>query len=86
MKRHNFSGQRATHGVKKVHRHGGSIGQHTDPSRVWKGKKMAGVYGGVRSTMRNLAVQRIDKDSHMLVVRGAVPGYNGAYVMIRKVD
>jgi large subunit ribosomal protein L3 len=84
MRRHNFKGQRATHGVKKVHRHGGSIGQHTDPSRVWKGKKMAGQYGNTRSTMRNLMVQRIDKDSHMLVVRGAVPGYNGSFVMIRK--
>lgn len=86
MKRHNFKGQRATHGVKKVHRHAGGIGQHTDPSRVWKGKRMAGQYGNARSTMRNLLVQRVDKDSHMLVVRGAVPGHNGAFVMIRKAD
>jgi large subunit ribosomal protein L3 len=86
MKRHNYKGQRATHGVKKVHRHPGGIGQHTDPSRVWKGKRMAGQYGNTRSTMRNLLVHRIDKDTHMLVVRGAVPGFNGGYVMIRKAD
>jgi large subunit ribosomal protein L3 len=86
MKRHNYKGQRATHGVKKVHRHPGGIGQHTDPSRVWKGKRMAGQYGNRRSTMRNLLVHRIDKDTHMLVVRGAVPGFNGGYVMIRKAD
>jgi large subunit ribosomal protein L3 len=86
MRRHNFSGQRATHGVKKVHRHGGSIGQHTDPSRVWKGKRMAGQYGNERSTMRNLMVQQIDKDSHMLLVRGAVPGARNGFVVIRQAD
>ena len=86
MRRHNFKGQRATHGVKKVHRHPGSIGQHTDPSRVWKGKRMAGQYGNTRSTMRNLLVHQIDKDSHMLLVRGAVPGARNGYVMIRKAD
>jgi large subunit ribosomal protein L3 len=86
MRRHNFKGQRATHGVKKVHRHPGGIGAHTDPSRVWKGKRMAGQYGNERSTMRNLLVQQIDKDSHMLLVRGAVPGTRNGYVMIRKAD
>ncbi|MBX3441871.1 MAG: 50S ribosomal protein L3 [Planctomyces sp.] len=84
MKRHNYSGQRATHGVKKVHRHAGGIGQGTDPSRVWKGKRMAGQYGNARSTMRNLLVHKIDKDSNMLLVRGAVPGANGGFVIIRK--
>jgi large subunit ribosomal protein L3 len=86
MKRHNFKGQRASHGVKKVHRHPGGIGAHTDPSRVWKGKRMAGQYGNARSTMRNLLVHQIDKDSHMLLVRGAVPGARNGYVMIRKAD
>ncbi len=86
MKRHNFKGQRASHGVKKVHRHPGGIGAHTDPSRVWKGKRMAGQYGNTRSTMRNLLVHQIDKDSHMLLVRGAVPGARNGYVMIRKAD
>lgn len=83
MKRHNFSGQRATHGVKKVHRHGGSSGQNTFPARVFKGKKMAGRYGNARSTMRNLQVVRVDSENNLLLVRGAVPGPNGGFVMIR---
>lgn len=83
MKRHNFSGQRASHGVKKVHRHGGSTGQNTSPARIFKGKRMAGRYGAERSTMRNLQVVRIDADNNLLLVRGAVPGPNGGFVMIR---
>jgi large subunit ribosomal protein L3 len=82
MKRHNFSGQRATHGVKKVHRHGGSTGQNTFPSRVFRGKRMAGHYGHERVTMRNLKVVRIDADNNLLLVNGAVPGPNGGYVII----
>jgi large subunit ribosomal protein L3 len=76
MKRHNFSGQRATHGVKRVHRHGGSIGQSADPARVIRGTKMPGRYGGKRITVRNLKVVRAD-------VEGAVPGPNGGYVVLR---
>ena len=83
MKRHNFSGQRASHGVKKVHRHGGSSGQNTYPARIFKGKKMAGRMGNARSTMRNLQVVRIDAENNLILVRGAVPGPNGGYVMIR---
>ncbi len=83
MKRHNFHGQRASHGVKKVHRHGGSSGQNTFPARVFKGKKMAGRLGNARSTMRNLQVVRVDAENNLLLVRGAVPGPNGGYVMIR---
>lgn len=83
MKRHNFKGQRATHGVKKVHRHGGSQGQNTYPARVFKGKKMAGRMGNARSTMRNLQVVRVDAENNLLLVRGAVPGPNGGFVMIR---
>lgn len=83
MKRHNFSGQRASHGVKRVHRHPGSIGMSADPSRVLKGTRMAGRYGGVRSTVRNLKVVRVDEENNMLLVKGAVPGPNGGYVVIR---
>lgn len=83
MRRHNFSGQRASHGVKKVHRHPGSIGCAADPSRVPKGRKMAGRYGGVRCTARNLRLVRIDEENNLLLVRGAVPGPNGGYVIVR---
>ena len=83
MRRWNFQGQRATHGVKKVHRHGGSTGNNTWPARVWKGKKMAGRYGNERSTMRNIRVVRVDLENNLLLVWGAVPGFKGAYVMIQ---
>jgi len=83
MKRHNFHGQRATHGVKRVHRHGGSIGQSADPARVVKGTRMAGRYGGVRITVRNLKVVRADAGSNVVLVEGAVPGPNGGYVVLR---
>ncbi len=83
MKRHNFRGQRASHGVKKVHRHVGSIGMNTFPHHVFKGKRMAGHMGHARVTVRNLKLVRIDKENHLLLVNGAVPGPNGGYVMIR---
>lgn len=83
MKRHNFSGQRATHGVKRVHRHPGSIGQSADPARVIKGTRMAGRYGGVRVTVRNLRVVKADPENNMVLVEGAVPGPNGGYVVLR---
>lgn len=83
MKRHNFAGQRASHGVKKVHRHVGSIGQSADPSRVQKGMRMAGRYGNARSTMRHLQVVRVDEENNLLLVKGAVPGPNGGQVIIR---
>lgn len=83
MKRHNFSGQRATHGVKKVHRHVGSIGNSAFPSRVPKGRRMAGRYGNERCTMRNLKVVRVDQENNLILVRGAVPGPNGGYIIIR---
>ena len=84
MKRHNFRGQRASHGVKKCHRHVGGTGCSASPSRLFKGKKMAGRYGGVRSTVRNLKVFRIDLENNLLLVRGAVPGPNGGYLIIRE--
>ncbi len=83
IKRHGFSGQRASHGVKKVHRHPGSIGCNTDPHHVFKGHRMAGHMGAERCTARNLKVVRIDLENNLLVIRGAVPGPNGGYVMIR---
>lgn len=86
MKRHNFAGQRATHGVKKVHRHGGSIGQSADPSRVLKGTKMAGQYGNCQITMRNLKVIRVVEEEGVLLVKGAVPGVTGGYVIVRQTN
>jgi large subunit ribosomal protein L3 len=84
MKRHNFHGQRASHGVKKVHRHAGGTGCSADPSRIFKGKKMAGQYGNARCTARNLKVVQVDAENNLLVVRGAVPGPNGGFVVIQQ--
>ena len=86
MKRHNFSGQRATHGVKKVHRHAGGTGCSAYPSRVMKGRRMSGQYGNARSTSRNLKVVSVDAENHLLVIRGAVPGPNGGYVFVRETN
>ncbi len=86
MKRHNFHGQRATHGVKKVHRHCGSIGNSAYPSRVIKGHRMAGRYGGQQSTMRNIKLVKIDEENNLLLVSGAVPGPNGGYVTISQTN
>jgi large subunit ribosomal protein L3 len=83
MVRHNYQGQRASHGVKKVHRHAGSIGQSQFPGHVPKGRRMAGQYGNQRSTMRNLRLTRVDAENNLLLVYGAVPGPNGGYVMIK---
>jgi len=86
MKRHNFAGQRATHGVKKVHRHPGSIGMNTDPHHVFKGRRMAGQMGAERVTTRNIKVVRLDKENNLILVNGAVPGPNGGYVIIRETN
>jgi large subunit ribosomal protein L3 len=86
MKRHNFKGQRATHGVKKVHRHGGGTSMNTFPARVFKGKRMAGRMGNVRFTSRNLKVVRVDLEHNLLLVRGAIPGPNGGYVIVRQTN
>jgi len=86
MKRHNYAGQRATHGVKKAHRHPGGTGAGTYPGRVRKGKKGAGHYGDDRVTMRNLKVVRIDGENNLLLVQGAIPGPNGGYVIIRETN
>ena len=86
MKRHNFSGQRATHGVKKVHRHAGGTGCSAYPSRVMKGRKMGGQYGNAKSTTRNLKVVKVDAENDLIVVRGAVPGPNGGFVFVRETN
>ena len=86
MKRHGFSGQRATHGVKKVHRHAGSTGCNTFPARVFKGRRMAGRYGAEQNTVRNLKVVGVDSENDLLLVRGAIPGPNGGYVIVRQTN
>ncbi len=86
MKRHGFKGQRASHGVKKVHRHQGGTGMNTSPGRVFKGKRMAGRFGNERSTMRNVKLVRIDKEQNLLLIRGAVPGPNGSYVTVMQTN
>lgn len=83
VKRWGFRGGPASHGSTK-HRTLGSIGAGTDPGRVFKGKKMSGRMGGVRITVRNLDVVKIDKSRNLLVIRGAIPGPNGGYIIIRK--
>lgn len=83
IKRHNFSGQRATHGVSLMHRAVGSIGS-SDMGRVWPGKRMPGRYGAERITVKGLRVVRVDADQHLLLVRGAVPGPRGSLVVVRK--
>lgn len=86
MKRHNFSGLCASHGVKKVHRSLGSTGQRQDPGRVFKGQRMPGHWGDSRVTVRHLKVVRIDEQNNLILVHGAVPGHNGAYVMVRETN
>jgi len=83
MKRHNFKGLRATHGVSISHRSHGSTGQCQDPGKVFKGKKMAGHMGNVRVTTQNLEVIRTDNDRGLIMVKGAVPGSRGGWVTIR---
>lgn len=83
MKRHNFSGQRATHGVKKCHRHLGSTGCSAFPSRTPKGKKMPGQYGNAQCTVRNQKIVKLDRENNLILIRGAVPGPIGGLVTIR---
>ncbi len=86
MKRHNYAGQRASHGVKKVHRHAGGTGMSASPSRLFKGKKMAGQYGNARVTQRNLKLVKIDAENNLLLVHGAVPGPNGGMLVIKETN
>jgi large subunit ribosomal protein L3 len=86
MKRHNFAGQRASHGVKKVHRHAGGTGCSASPSRLFKGRRMAGQYGNAKVTMRNLELVRVLPEDNLMLIRGAVPGPNGGLVAIRQTN
>jgi large subunit ribosomal protein L3 len=83
MKRHNFGGLRATHGVSISHRSHGSTGQCQDPGKVFKGKKMAGHMGDSRVTIQNLEVVKIDTTRGLLMVKGAVPGAKGGWILLR---
>lgn len=84
MKRHNFSGQGASHGAHLVHRAPGSIGACATPSRVFKGMRMAGRMGGERTTVLNLEIVEVDAARGLLMLRGAIPGAKGAVVLVRE--
>ncbi|MEC8668175.1 MAG: 50S ribosomal protein L3 [Pseudomonadota bacterium] len=83
MKRHNFGGLRATHGVSISHRSHGSTGQCQDPGKVFKGKKMAGHMGAVRVTTQNLQVVKTDSERGLIMIKGAVPGSKGGWVTVK---
>src|SRR5215813_2300583 len=86
IKRHKFSGQRATHGVKKCHRALGGTGASAFPSRVVKGKRMPGQYGNVTKTVRNQKVVKVDAENNLVLICGAVPGPVGGFVVIRETN
>jgi large subunit ribosomal protein L3 len=83
IRRHNFGGLRATHGVSISHRSHGSTGQRQDPGKVFKNKKMAGHYGVDRVTTQNLKIIAADAERGLIFVAGAVPGFDGAYVLVK---
>ena len=83
MKRHNFSGLRATHGVSVSHRSHGSTGQRQDPGKVFKGKKMAGHMGVKQCTKQNLKLIDIDEENNLLVIKGSIPGKKNSIVYIK---
>src|SRR5262249_40845554 len=83
MKRHNFGGLRASHGVSISHRSHGSTGNRQDPGRTFPGKKMAGHLGDERITTQNLKIVSVDAERGLIMVKGAVPGANGGYVLVR---
>lgn len=82
MKRHNFAGNRATHGVSRNHRLGGSIGQSSFPSKVLKGLKMAGRLGDATVTVQNLKVVKVDVENNVMLIKGAVPGSKNGYLVV----
>ena len=84
MKRHNFSGLRASHGVSVSHRAHGSTGQNQDPGKVFKGKKMAGHMGDKVRTMQNLEIIKTDKDNNLIYLKGSIPGSKNTEVLIKK--
>lgn len=83
IKRHNFRGQRKTHGNSLSHRVPGSIGQNQTPGRVFKGKKMSGQMGNTMRSVQNLEIARVDEKRNLILIKGAVPGAKGVFVMIR---
>ena len=83
MKRHNFGGMQASHGVSISHRSHGSTGNSQDPGRTWKGKKMAGQYGNVRITTQNLKVVKLLEDDDLILIKGSVPGSKNGVVLLR---
>ncbi len=83
MKRHNFGGLRASHGVSVSHRSHGSTGQRQDPGKVFKNKRMAGHMGDVRVTTQNLEVVATDGERGLILVKGAIPGHEGGFVLVR---
>jgi large subunit ribosomal protein L3 len=86
VKRHGFKGLRATHGVKRMHRHPGSSGPSADPAHTRKGIRKPGQYGNARITVRNLKVVRVDPTNNLLLIRGAVPGPSGGFLMVRQTN
>ena len=84
MKRHNFSGLRATHGVSISHRSHGSTGQRQDPGKVFKGKKMAGHMGDKLRTIQNIEVIKSDIENDLLYLKGSIPGSKNAQVFVKK--
>ena len=83
IKRWNFARLKESHGTGPNARHGGSMGACSSPSRVWKGKKMAGHLGAEKVTVQNLTVVKIDAENNLLAIKGAVPGPNGGYVVVK---
>lgn len=83
MKRHNFSGQKASHGVHKVHRAGGSIGNASYPGHVFKGQKMPGRMGNQKTTIQSVTIVGLDEEQNFLLVNGSVPGNNGNIVQVQ---
>lgn len=83
MKRHNFGGNRASHGVSRNHRLGGSIGMSSWPGKVLRGKKMAGQYGNATVTVQNLKVVKVDVENNLLLIKGAVPGSKNSYIVVK---
>ena len=86
MKRHNFSGLRASHGVSVSHRAHGSTGQNQDPGKVFKGKKMAGHMGDKKRTIQNLEIIKSDLENNLIFVKGSIPGSKNSLVLIQKVS
>jgi large subunit ribosomal protein L3 len=83
MKRHNFKGLGASHGTQRKHRSPGSIGGCATPGRVFKGVRMAGRMGGVRTTVQSLKVHAVDAEKGLILIKGAIPGANGSLVLVR---